>query len=135
MQLTIKMPGFIVLLGLAAINLMGLPIVNFDPEKPIPIPKSVQRSGNAAKGYTYLTTGDYVKGGVPYDFYLLGKGKEKNNYLKRTGINGTVSHDFTVIKAVNGENLVAPNCLQCHAQVFNEPAVPTTHLHHVGCRS
>lgn len=123
MQITIKWPGLIVLLGLAAVNLMGLPIVNIDPEKPIPVPKSAQRSGNASRGYTYLTTGDYVKGGVPYDFYLLGKGKEKNNYLQRTGINSTVSHEFTVIRAVNGENLVAPNCLQCHAQVFNDSLI------------
>ncbi|ULQ50598.1 c-type cytochrome [Flavihumibacter fluvii] len=94
-----------------------------DPEKPVPIPKSVQRSGNAAKGFEYLTTGDYVKGGIPYDFYLLGKGKEQNNYLNRSGINSTVSHEFTVIRAGNGENLVAPNCLQCHAQVFNDSLI------------
>ncbi|WP_290792521.1 c-type cytochrome [Flavihumibacter sp. UBA7668] len=91
-----------------------------DPEKPVPIPASKQRSGNAAKGYQYLTTGDYVKGGIPYDFFVLGKGKENRNYLNRTGLNATVSHDYTVVKAGNGENLVAPNCMQCHAQVVND---------------
>jgi mono/diheme cytochrome c family protein len=91
-----------------------------DPVKPIPIPPSQQRSGNATKGYQYLTTGDYVKGGIPYDFFVLGKGKENRNYLNRTGLNATVSHDYTVVKAGNGENLVAPNCMQCHAQVVND---------------
>lgn len=104
-------------------NFLATNITNRDPDKPEPIPASRQRSGNAAIGYTYLTTGDYVKGGIPYDFYLLGKGREKNNFLKRTGINATVSHEFTVIKAANGENLVAPNCLQCHAQVFNDSLI------------
>lgn len=90
-----------------------------NPEKPVPVPASKQRKGNAAKGYTYLTTGDYVKGGIPMDLFVLAMGKNSKNYLKRTGLNATISHEYTAVKAVNGENLVAPNCLQCHAQVFN----------------
>lgn len=92
-------------------------MVRFENDKPVPIPASKQRSGNAAEGYKYLTTGDYVKGGIPYDFFKMG------NYskvlLKREGLNEKVPHDFTVVKATNGENLVAPNCMQCHAQVFD----------------
>jgi mono/diheme cytochrome c family protein len=90
-----------------------------NPEKPVPVPASKQRKGNAAKGYAYLTTGDYVKGGIPIDLFVLAMGKNSANYLKRTGINATISHEYTAVKALNGENLVAPNCLQCHAQVFN----------------
>lgn len=89
-----------------------------DPEKPVYIPESKQRTGNAAAGYTYLTTGDYVKGGIPYDFFSLALNKSKTNYLKREGLNAGVSHEYTVVKAFNGENIVAPNCMQCHAQVF-----------------
>jgi hypothetical protein len=29
-----------------------------------------------------------------------------------------VSHAFTAVKATNGETVVAPNCMNCHAQVF-----------------
>ena len=57
-----------------------------DPEKPVYIPESKQRNGDAAAGYTYLITGDYVKGGVPYDFYLMASGKKQTKYLEREGL-------------------------------------------------
>ena len=41
------------------------------------------------------------------------------NYLKREGINTDIPYDYTVVSAPNGELVVAPNCMQCHAQVFN----------------
>ena len=93
---------------------------NWDPipDKGVYIPASEQRTGNAAAGYQYLTTGDYVKGGLPYDYFLLALGKSKTNYLKREGLNASLTHDYTAVKAANGEQLVAPNCMQCHAQVF-----------------
>ena len=94
-------------------------IKGFDPEKPVYIPESTQRIGDAAAGYTYLTTGDYVKGGIPYDFFVMATGKSKTNYLHREGTNASLTHEYTAVKAANGETLVAPNCLQCHAQVFN----------------
>ncbi len=87
-------------------------------DSPQYIPASPQRSGDPAKGYTYLTTGDYVKGGLPYSIFTKAVGKTNTNFLKREGINATVSHDYTVVQASNGEDLVAPNCMQCHAQVF-----------------
>src|SRR5690242_479921 len=90
-----------------------------DPVKPVPIPATPQRTGDAAAGYKYLTTGDYVKGGLPFDFYRMAAGSNNKNYLKREGLNAQVSHEFTVVKAPNGENLVAPNCMQCHAQLFD----------------
>jgi mono/diheme cytochrome c family protein len=89
-----------------------------DPEKSVYIPENAQRTGNAEAGFTYLTSGDYVKGGLPYDYFQLAIGKSKTNYLNRGGLNATITHEYTVVKAPNGENLVAPNCMQCHAQVF-----------------
>lgn len=91
-------------------------------EKPTPIPPSKQRIGDAKKGYEYLVKGDYVKGGIPYDVFLLSGEKNKKKYLQREGLNAQISHDFTTV-SVNGQNLVAPNCLQCHAQVFNDQLV------------
>lgn len=87
-------------------------------DKPEPIPVSKQRSGDTAKGFEYLTTGNYLKSGIPYSLFTLGIPKDTNNYLNRNGINKTVPHDFTAVKALNGEMVVAPNCLQCHSQVF-----------------
>jgi hypothetical protein len=91
----------------------------FKEDKPVPIPASPQRSGNSAAGYVYLTTGDYIKSGIPYNFFLLGFGKSKNNFLQREGLNANVSYEYTAVKAPNGQTVIAPNCLQCHAQVFD----------------
>jgi mono/diheme cytochrome c family protein len=88
---------------------------------PVPIPPSAQRSGgDPQKGFDYLTTGDYVKGGIPYNIFILGMGKDRRNYLERSGKNEKLSYAYTAITASNGETLVAPNCLQCHAQVFDD---------------
>jgi mono/diheme cytochrome c family protein len=92
---------------------------NPDGDEPVPIPASPQRSGDAATGYRYLTTGDYLKSGIPYGYFLLGAGKSSTNYLQRDSLNASLSHEYTAVKAANGEIVVAPNCLQCHAQVFD----------------
>ena len=89
-------------------------------DDPVPIPASPQRSGDAAKGYTYLTTGDYIKSGIPYDYFFLGFPKNTKNYLNRDSLNAVVPHEYTAVKAANGEIVVAPNCLECHAQVFED---------------
>ncbi|MBS1654828.1 MAG: c-type cytochrome [Bacteroidetes bacterium] len=91
----------------------------FINEEPEPIPASKQRSGNAEAGYNYITTGDYVKSGVPLNMYNLALGKNKDNLLHRDSLNAGVRYDFNVVNADNGEKIVVPNCLQCHAEVFN----------------
>src|SRR5918993_769 len=99
-------------------------INNIHNDDPVPIPPSPQRAGgNAQKGYDYLINGDYVRSGIPYQVYLFGAGADSNNYLKREGLNQKVAHDFTAVQAANGEVVVAPNCLQCHAQVFETKLV------------
>jgi mono/diheme cytochrome c family protein len=95
----------------------------FNEFDPVPIPPSVQRvGGDSVKGYQYLTTGDYVKGGVPYNMFILGMGKDRKNYLGRDGKNEKLPYDYTAVES-KGEVLVAPNCLQCHAQVFNDSLI------------
>lgn len=106
----------IALISFAFINITSVLEQN---ENPTYIPPSKQRTGDAAKGYEYLTTGDYLKSGIPYSFFMLGAPKDSNNYLNRSGFNKNLSHDFTAVKAPNGELVVAPNCLQCHSQVFD----------------
>lgn len=98
-------------------------IIRYQEEKPVFIPPSEQRSGDASEGFKYLTTGDYIKGGIPYNLFLMGAGKKTKKYLQREGLNANVSHEYTVVQAANGENLVAPNCMQCHAQVFDSTLV------------
>src|SRR5437868_2104705 len=87
-------------------------------DDPVPIPPSKQRSGNSAKGYQYLITGDYLKSGIPYSLFRFAF-KNDSNDLQRAGLNKNLSYAYTAVKAKNGEDIVAPNCLQCHAQFFD----------------
>ncbi|MGZ8544883.1 MAG: c-type cytochrome [Flavisolibacter sp.] len=89
-------------------------------DQPVAIPPSPQRIGDATKGYDYLVTGDYVKSGLPYNIFLFGGGLGQKDFLNRGGLNKNIPHQYTAQKAPNGEVLVAPNCLQCHAQVFDD---------------
>ena len=91
-----------------------------EEEKPYFIPPSVQQTGDSAKGYAYLTTGDFLKSGIPYNSFIFLNGKDKNNYLNRTGKNANVEQGFNVITNANGIDIVIPTCLQCHSQVFED---------------
>lgn len=114
------MKKLIFLLIIAFISFAFLALSNkFISEEPEHIQAGKQRKGNVATGYNYLTTGDYLKSGIPYGLFFMGMPKDTNNYLKRTGSNENIPFDFTAVKAPNGEMVVAPNCLQCHAQVFD----------------
>src|ERR1700750_1115423 len=86
--------------------------------EPVPVPPSKQRTGDPRAGYEYLITGDYLRSGIPLSYFKMGFGKPSVNYLHRDGINADIPYDYTVVNAPNGEQVVAPNCMQCHAQVF-----------------
>jgi hypothetical protein len=51
---------------------------------------------------------------------LFLNGKDKNNYLNRTGKNANVEQGFNVITNKDGIDIVIPTCLQCHSQVFDD---------------
>lgn len=107
------------LLLLLLSTLVGLFSFFAGPEDdPVPIPPSQQRmNGDVEKGYQYLVGGDYVKGGVPENIFRMGIGKPEI-LLQRDSLNKGIPHEYTAVRADNGEILIAPNCLQCHAQVF-----------------
>jgi cytochrome c2 len=106
-------------LGIMVLAFTTIRKIDHRKEEPVPIPASPQRSGDVAEGYRYLTTGDYIKSGIPYRYFQLGVGRSTTNYLQRDSPNATISHEYTAVKAPNGETVVAPNCLECHAQVFD----------------
>lgn len=83
------------------------------------IEPSEQQVGDSKKGYDYLVNGDYIKSGLGYRFYLLLNGKDRNNYLSRAGKAANVGYNFNLITTGNGQQVVVPNCLQCHGQLFN----------------
>jgi len=90
------------------------------PEGTTYIPPSSQRAGDAAAGYSYLVSGDYLSSGVPYNVFTRVPGMtDPSNKLGRTGDNAIIPHDFTAVNAPNGVRVVAPNCLQCHAGSIN----------------
>lgn len=107
------------------------PIINPDPIDPpvdpvkefIQIPGYSQRGGDAFKGYEYLTTGDYMSSGIPYDIYIRANGTDNSNILNRTGKNATISHDLNAITLNNGVDVVAPNCMQCHSTKINNELI------------
>jgi mono/diheme cytochrome c family protein len=111
------------LLVLAFLGMAGLAftkVMEMSPkEDPVPIPASPQRSGDPKEGYRYLITGDYLKSGLPYTLFLAGIGGSQTNLLHRDSPNAAIPYQYTAVKAPNGEVVVAPNCLECHAQVFD----------------
>lgn len=118
------MNKLILLLAIVSVVALCAFAIRNSSDDPVPIPSSPQRTGgNAQKGYDYLVNGDYIRSGIPYQAYLFGAGVGKNNYLGRQGINKNISHEFTAVKAANGEVVVAPNCLNCHAQVFDNQLI------------
>ena len=89
-------------------------------DEPVFVPPSPQRTGgDSARGYDYLVNGDYVRGGVPEMIFKKGITDPKI-HLERSAANEGIPHDYTAVKAFNGEIVIAPNCLQCHAQVFED---------------
>lgn len=88
-------------------------------DEPVFVEPSQQRTGgDSARGYHYLINGEYVKGGVPEVIFRKATDKPVI-YLERDEANKGIPHDYTAVKASNGEIVIAPNCLQCHAQVFD----------------
>ena len=112
------MKKLIVILALIGLSFSSVSVFKGTVD-PVPIPPSIQRPGDAKEGYKYLTTGDYLRSGIPLSYFKMGFGKSTVNYLNRDGNNKDVAYDYTVVNAPNGELVVAPNCLQCHAQVFD----------------
>src|SRR5579862_7081145 len=105
------MKKFLVLSGIGLMCIAFRDTIHlFDDIQPVPIPASPQRSGNAEKGYQYLVTGDYLKSGIPYNYFKLAYGKANGEFIKRDGFNADISYEYTAVKASNGEIVVAPNC-------------------------
>jgi hypothetical protein len=107
-----------VILGLICLSFSSMILIK-PGDDPVPIPASKQRTGDAKAGFIYLTTGDYLRSGIPLSYFKMGFGKNTINYLNRDGNNKDIPYDYTVVSSPNGEPVVAPNCMQCHAQVFD----------------
>lgn len=87
------------------------------------LPASLQRSGDAKKGYNYLVNGNYVDGGIPFSLWLSLRGENTTNILNRQGDNAKVGYAYSVITTSNNTRAVGANCLNCHASYLNNEFV------------
>lgn len=80
-----------------------------------------QRVGDVSKGREYLVAGNYINSGIPREVFnsTIGLFFESENHLNRTGINEDIHYSYSAVLADNGVEIVAPNCLQCHAGYVN----------------
>ena len=108
---------FVVLFLFLSISLFCFSVEEKKGE-PVFIQPSKQREGNAAAGYKYLTEGDYLKSGIPLSLFKMAYNIKADD-LGRDSLNKNIPYSFNALIAPNGEKIVSPNCLQCHAQVFD----------------
>lgn len=108
-----------IITAVAFVSIAAMNVENEPFKEGVYIEPSAQQKGDTQKGYDYLVNGDYLKSGLGYNFYVLLNGKDKRNYLGRTGKAGNVAYNFNLVKTKNNNSLVVPNCLQCHGQEFN----------------
>lgn len=82
------------------------------------LPPSPQRQGEAVRGYEYLVAGDYVSSGVPLAVFREATRRSEHD-LGRTGLASGVPYRYNVVRTKDGVEVVAPNCLTCHAEFLN----------------
>ncbi len=85
-----------------------------------PVAATPQREGDPAAGYRALVNAPYVSCGVPYDAYRrLNAETDSADLLPgREGRNAELPYNLTAHMNDDGVEIVASNCLLCHASRF-----------------
>ena len=88
---------------------------------PGPLPKAVQRAGDARLGYEILVNRGYVSCGVPYEAYAAAAPAQGADpgLPGRLGRNAELPYDLNATVDANGVELVVSNCLACHGGRFD----------------
>ena len=89
------------------------------PPGTIAIPPTPQRAGDPAAGYEYLLYGDMVGRGIPLAVFRQVSGGDSPDDLGRSGDSQGIPFQFNVVEAPGGVKVVAPTCLNCHAEKLN----------------
>ncbi len=84
-----------------------------------PVAAEPQRSGDPAAGYRALVNEGFVTCGIPYSLYQQFLGGGGATLPGRTGDNATMPYSLTRTRSPEGADIVAPNCLICHAGEIN----------------
>lgn len=84
-----------------------------------PVPAYEQRTGDAEVGWRALIEGGYVGCGIPRSAYDMVFGPAPTwARLDRGGANASLPYNFNGFRTASGIDVVAPNCLQCHAETL-----------------
>lgn len=75
--------------------------------------------GDAAAGFQYLTQGDYIGSGIPFDFILPRLNDYKDTLFNRSEENEHLSYYNVAFEAANGVKVMSGNCFTCHAGYLN----------------
>ncbi len=113
-------------LGLAACGGAAAPLVldagrdagpPYVPGPPGPVAAEPQRDGDPAEGYSTLVNEGYVSCGIPSAIFdrVQGPAPPELRLPGRTGRNETLPFYFTASRSPRGVDIIAPNCLLCHA--------------------
>jgi mono/diheme cytochrome c family protein len=121
MKINIKIGIFIIISTILLFQncKKSTPSVEALPTGATKLEATTQRLGNADAGYQYLTMGDYISSGIPFDIFRLTIGTNSADDLGRTGDNRGVSFAFNAVTSANGVKVVSNNCLSCHADKLN----------------
>jgi cytochrome c5 len=110
---------------LATVVVAGLLAACSKAEPPLyspvgPVPAEPQRAGVPAAGYDALVNRAYVTCGIPYAAYTRTAPplSAAERLPGRTGRNAELPYFLTAHTTARGVEVVAPNCLVCHAAPF-----------------
>jgi mono/diheme cytochrome c family protein len=88
------------------------------------LPENPQENvGDAAAGFQYLITGNYLGTGIPVDMFADQIGEYTDTVLYREGLNAYVDYSANVFQAANGVDVVNGNCFTCHAHSFKDEVI------------
>ncbi len=80
--------------------------------------------GNAERGLQYLLHGNYINSGIPYSLYHALYETNFRNTISFFGYNRFEVNPFmTFNDSANNITIATPNCLHCHAQLFNDSLI------------
>jgi cytochrome c5 len=92
---------------------------------PFALPAYEQRAGDPAEGYRLLVNEGYVGCGLPISAYRLAAGEAPPELRLpgREGENETLPYDFNAFTTPSGVEVIANNCLMCHASVLGDRVI------------
>jgi len=95
----------------------NLPTVNDEQDwiyEPIPAtPQAI--NGDVERGFDYISSGDYVGTGIPFDAVKKQFKDYRDTLLYRKGDNANMPYSQTVFEMENGVKVTTGTCFTCHA--------------------